>query len=315
MPAKQVIADNYWGEVARIAKGARRKQAAIAFVTRDLVGFRRGDRLIVNASEKQIANGSTDARLLLALQKKGVEIFGCDNLHAKVLVLGNYAVIGSGNMSVHSKSWLEAAYLTNDAIAVAGAKAFLEKVVSDVEPPMTREELLELRKIKVVRRGGGRPPTHGRRVARVGALGNRTWLVSVRELPSDPPPREQAMIDKAAAELSLAKDRLDWIRMVGTGKLVRECRRGDQIIVMWRPLKGAVTVYRAAPLLLVQRTSTWTRLYYETPTGRGATRPWAAFVSLAKRAKHTRKLSPTSTQLLKPDVAERLLDAWTSRAK
>lgn len=315
MPTKRVIADDYWTEVARIAKSARRKEAAIAFVTRDLVGFRRGDRLIANAARIQIANGSTSARLLLALQRKGVDIYSCENLHAKVLVLGNYAVIGSGNMSAHSKKWLESAYVTNDAVAVANAKAFLEKVVADVEPALTRQELLDLRKIKVVRRGGGGPSTRGRRTARVGKLGNRTWIVSARELPDDPPADEQAMIDKAASDLSMAKDRLDWIRMIGSGKIVREGRRGDQIIVVWRPIKGAVTVCRPVPLLLVQKARAWTRLYYEEPSGRGATLPWATFANLAKKAKHTRKLLKTSTQLVQPDVADRLINAWKPAAK
>src|SRR5215475_8866661 len=52
-----------------------------------------------------------------------------------------------------------------------------------------------------------------------------------KALASDPPPDEQAKIDEAVAELSMSEDRLDWIRMRGSGKLVRECRKGDQIIV------------------------------------------------------------------------------------
>lgn len=180
---------------------------------------------------------------------------------------------------------------------------------------MTRQELLDLRKIKVVRRGGGGPSTRGRRTARVGKLGNRTWIVSARELPDDPPPDEQAMIDKAAADLSMAKDHLDWIRMIGSSKIVREGQHGDQIVVGWRPIKGAITVYRPVPILLVQKAIAWTRLYYEEPSGRGATLPWATFANLAKKAKHTRKLLKTSTQLVQPDVADRLIDAWKPAAK
>jgi len=49
-----------------MAKKAAAK-ATIAYVTRDLVGFRKGDVLIVDASARAIASGETDARLEKAL--------------------------------------------------------------------------------------------------------------------------------------------------------------------------------------------------------------------------------------------------------
>jgi hypothetical protein len=45
-------------------------------VTRDLVGFRKADVLVVDASEHAIACGDTDAKLLRRLQrKKGVLLY------------------------------------------------------------------------------------------------------------------------------------------------------------------------------------------------------------------------------------------------
>jgi hypothetical protein len=78
---------------------ARRRQAAIAYVTQDLLGFRKGDTLLVNASAYAIASGETNAKLLRALYRKGVRLYHCECLHAKVVLLDDLAVIGSGNMS------------------------------------------------------------------------------------------------------------------------------------------------------------------------------------------------------------------------
>jgi hypothetical protein len=66
----------------------------------DLVGFREGDTLVVVASARAIQNGETDARLLRKLHKKGVQIYDCADLHAKILLLDDVAIISSGNMSL-----------------------------------------------------------------------------------------------------------------------------------------------------------------------------------------------------------------------
>ena len=62
-------------------------QGAIAYVTRDLVGFQKGNTLVVDASDRAIQNGETDAPLLRKLHKKGVQLYDCADLHAKILLL------------------------------------------------------------------------------------------------------------------------------------------------------------------------------------------------------------------------------------
>lgn len=309
MPVKYLIVADYWAEIKRISKSTLPKQAAIAFMTRDLVGFNRGDKLIVNASSERISSGATDARLLRSLQRKGVTVYCCDNLHAKILLLGKHLVVGSGNMSANSSAWLEAAYLTDDKVAVGRAKAFFEQLIEKIKPPLTPQELNKLCEIEVVRRGGG-PPTGGGRIAKIEALGKQSWIVSVRELELDPPSDEAAMIAKAHEQIGIASDRLDWIRMPGKGSFVRDAKPGDLIVVIERPIKGPIAVYRPTPVLLKQKGETWTRFYYEAPRGRGAKRPWKKFVQLVKTAKHSRKLLKTSVHAITPDVIQRLIENW-----
>ncbi len=60
----QVLTDKIWREVAKRARLAPTRKAAIAYVTTDDIGFRAGDVLITDASERAIRSGQTDAKLL-----------------------------------------------------------------------------------------------------------------------------------------------------------------------------------------------------------------------------------------------------------
>src|SRR4051812_24539618 len=113
---QRVISKNFWKEVAKEAKKAKRRQAAIAYVTANLIRFKKGDLLIVDASEHAIRFGETNAKLLQKLDKKGVKIYSCEDLHAKVMLFGDVAVVGTGNMSKSSEtSLVEAGIITNQA--------------------------------------------------------------------------------------------------------------------------------------------------------------------------------------------------------
>jgi phosphatidylserine/phosphatidylglycerophosphate/cardiolipin synthase-like enzyme len=187
---QKVLANNLWKTVAVQARQARRKQAAIAYVTQDLLGLRKGDTLLVDASVYAVRNGETSAKLLRTLQRKGVILYECPRLHAKVLLLDDVAVIGSGNMSNSSANGLvEAAVITDHSSTVAGVASLIEQLISQ-STRLTAERIATLCKIKVVRRGGFPMGGHNARRPKVTALGNRTWLIGVRELVKEPKPEE-----------------------------------------------------------------------------------------------------------------------------
>src|SRR5690348_15071619 len=119
---QRVIANTLWADVQAAAKNAPYRKAAIAYVTNELIEFRKGDVLIADASDHAIRCGATSATLLRRLNGRGVEIYSCNQLHAKVLLFGGTAVIGSANMSTSSKDKLvEAAVLTDHVSLVSGA--------------------------------------------------------------------------------------------------------------------------------------------------------------------------------------------------
>ncbi len=122
--------------------------AAIAYFGQNadkLLPARKGSRLVVNASEAAIKAGQTHPATLLRLLKAGVEIYSVTNLHAKVVVVGRKAVIGSANASMHSaNSLVEAAALVSDAKAVAAARCFIGDLC---QQQLTPKRLIQLSKL------------------------------------------------------------------------------------------------------------------------------------------------------------------------
>jgi hypothetical protein len=78
---QQVLSSDLWKAVKVQARKARRRKAAIAYVTQDLLGFRKGDVLLMNAFKFAIGNGETDAKLLRTLHQQGVRLYHCESLH------------------------------------------------------------------------------------------------------------------------------------------------------------------------------------------------------------------------------------------
>jgi hypothetical protein len=317
---QRVLSGELWKEVRALARKTRQRKAAIAYVTEDLVGFRKADVLVTDASPRTISCGETDATLLRKLSKKGVEIHDCPDLHAKVLLLGDVAVIGSGNMSKSSADrMVEAGVVTNHRSTVSAVASLIEQLIES-SSQITAKRIATLCKIKVVRRGGRPAGDGGKRRTKISRLGNRTWLVGVRELIRPPAPTEQRMIDKAKSELRRRfndeEEDFDWIKWGTRDRFAKTCRQGDSVIQILK-LRHAKrpTVFRAAPVLLKQRTKRWTRFYLGEPVGRHRELPWGAFQRLVKELGYPRRVSAGISRLLEPDMADAIERKWRSASK
>jgi hypothetical protein len=194
---QSVLSKDLWTEVRRRARTSKSRKAAIAYATRDLVGFRKGDTLVVDASTLAIRNGETDAPLLRKLHRKGVQLYACADLHAKILLLDDVAIISSGNMSSNSEHrMVEAALISDHGSILAGVASLMEQLVQQ-SSPLDAKQIAQLCKIEVIRRGGWNGVRPKGRKTRIAKLGNRTWIVGVRELERNPKPEEQKLIDRA----------------------------------------------------------------------------------------------------------------------
>jgi hypothetical protein len=318
---QRVLSSDLWKTVRAKARKARRRQAAIAYVTQDLIGFRKGDTLMVDASTNAIASGETDAKLLRKLYKRGVRLYHCPCLHAKVLLLDEWAVIGSGNMSKSSADGLvEVGVMTDHSSTVAGVASFIEQLLPQ-STELQAKHLAMLCKIKVVRRGGRLFGTRRQPKPRISRLGNRTWMVGIYELKRDPRPSERKKIEQATRELRTKVGDPDfepsWIKWSGKSRFRRQCRKGDSVIQIWRSSgdKRPSSVYRSVPVLLKQSTRRWTRFYQRDPTGSFAAMSWGKFKRLLKELGYAKRVGPGSTVLLDSDLADAINRKWRSAAK
>jgi hypothetical protein len=309
---QRVLSHDIWREIGALARKARRRQAAIAYVTLDLLHLKRGDDLITNASPSAIACGQTDAKLLERLYENGVNVYDCDDLHAKVVLLDDVAVIGSANMSSFSAGQLvEAGVLTDHHSVVAGVASLIEQLRKQARP-LEKQRLAVLCRIKVIRTGGRPRVSANKRATRIDRLGNQTWIIGVRELSKDPPAAEQKLIDLAGEKLGQSPDDLEWLRWGTKGRFARECRQGDVVIQIWRSSRARrpSAVFRGTPVLLKQTTRKWVRFYISEPQGGDLQLPWGKFKRLLAKLGYPRQVGPNVAQLVSPELADAISRTW-----
>jgi hypothetical protein len=95
-----------WPEILKFS-GSQPKKAVVAYVGSDaFLRFGENDVLVVDASDVTVACGQTSASVLQRAMKRGARIFSVSRLHAKVMVFGNTAVVGSANISISSRQVL-----------------------------------------------------------------------------------------------------------------------------------------------------------------------------------------------------------------
>lgn len=116
----------------------------------------KGDTLVVNAGRNAMEQGATTKHALIAYLDAGVRIYSRSDLHAKVLVLGDTAIIGSANLSLRASTGrsIEAAIVTTTKRTVQQAIEFIEELVDELRP-LTRRDVLALPDAKPRTVGGG----------------------------------------------------------------------------------------------------------------------------------------------------------------
>lgn len=313
-----ILSTNLWPRVKAKAAKARRRQAVMAYVTSDLLSFKAGDLLVVDASTAAIKAGETDAKLLQKLARRGVAIYRCPNLHAKVLLLDDVAVIGSGNMSASSRDRLvEAAFMTDAPTVVSGVASLIEQIRAQSHR-LTANELAELAKIKVVRHGfaPGQTTTKHKR-PKISVTGKTTWLVGVFDEDRDLTAVEEAMVKKTEREIvkedKIPESEISWIRWGGSaGVFGKKAVNGDQLVQICSERVNAkpTHVLKAASVRRVRRLRGQLFIFVRDPVGRRSQLSWAAFQRLNQRVGGPSRISGNSQRALSPVLADRLFEHW-----
>ncbi len=298
---QRVLSSDLWTTIADTAKKAKRVQAAIAYVTQDYLNLKRGDVLIVDASDYTIRNGGTDAQLLSELQKRGVLIYNCTDLHAKVILLDETAVVGSANMSRSSNGLVEAAIISDQGSVTAGVASLIEQLKQQ-SPRLTQTELKELCKIEVTRRSSKIDD----RKTKIGILGSQTWLVGLINYPitsSD----EYEKWEQVAEELE--EPDLEVMQFANSSTMARRCLEGDQIIQAWQPSTGIrIKVFHPVSVLrktVVKRT---TQFFFKSNWD--LVIPFGRFQKLLKQVGYSCSITTSTQKLVPASVADAIEREW-----
>ena len=305
-----ILTGNIWGQVAPSANAAKRRLVAVAYVSSERhLKLRRNDVLVCDASERAIKMGETSARILQSLFRRGVEVRSRPDLHAKVVVLGRHALIGSCNLSASSEEYLtELAVLTDRKQIVAQATAFIHGL-RETSEEIDEIFLRRILKIKVrPARASGR-----KRQGKTSGFGNKVWLVSVRQLADYRFPVEQPFVEKAekkASTLVADKDStVSWIRWTGKSRFRSGARPGDIVVQIWKSLSGKrITVFAPCPIVLRQDVAHWTRFYVAEPED-SESLPWGEFKKATKKLGMFR-ISKDSVRELNPREVLVLEGLW-----
>lgn len=137
-----------WSRLTHLAKRCSIAHVAVAYFGGEgtkRLPLPKGSLLVVDFSERAVRGGLTDPKEVLKQIRRGVEVHSVANLHAKVFVFDDRAVVGSTNVSRSSPVGLvEAAIETNHHSTVASARKFVLSLRGDHIGPKIAEQMIKI---------------------------------------------------------------------------------------------------------------------------------------------------------------------------
>ncbi len=310
------LQSDLWKNITHLAKKARRRYAAVAYIgsgANRLLPLGKGDVLIADFSRGAIRSGQTDPREILRYIGKGVEVHSCSNLHAKVFVFDNRAIVGSTNVSRNSRDQLiESALMSNDPDVVRSARGFILSLRAE---PVTRNYAREC--LKEYKRDFRPSRTGTKRVGRTPAH-PRLWVHRVYG--TDFTEREEEIARRGKREAkkqirSAGLYRIEEVKYYQPTAFMKKCSKGDLAIHICEEGKR-LYVYPPARILHIKgyrlsRQDTVARkmVFFEYPKDpRRIT--WERFVEILKKAGMKRISEHIDREITNPELKHRLLGLW-----
>jgi hypothetical protein len=230
-----------WKELRSLSKGRKRRLlVAVPYVgsdTRELLHFQRGDVLVVALTIANARCGAVCPAEIDRLQQKGVLVFLAPDLHAKVILCGNKAVVGSANLSQSSLKYRdEAAIITTAPEVVRSVRDWFGQRTSEPITPEWLSICAKAYRPPKPDEAFNRRPKVTRNVRQ--RMGRGVWLVGLS--PMDEYPEDEAPIHERGQEeaekyiTDRGKYEIRPARFVGGSRLVENIRRGDSWIAVWK---------------------------------------------------------------------------------
>lgn len=121
-----------WDKISRVSKLQGPRYAAIAFIgvdAPDMLALQEGDVLVCNAGQIAVEAGATNPHALREFVDRGVAVFNCESLHAKLLAVKNSAAVGSANASRNSRLSLEAVVVSNERAFISEVRKLVKESI------------------------------------------------------------------------------------------------------------------------------------------------------------------------------------------
>ncbi|MEN6433122.1 MAG: phospholipase D-like domain-containing protein [Smithella sp.] len=318
----KVVSANLWPKIRRKAAVSKSKRVAIAYVTdAELLPLQSGDLLVTDASDAAIAGGRSSAAVLANYLELGVALFSLDNIHAKVAILDDWAVIGSANASQNSATYyVEAAVITDRPDIVGQADKFVLSLAKS-STPINKPFIDRISAIPVVR-PAGEPKRLLRRKQLPPLSEQRFWFLGI---PDDEPyhgdtNKVDAVADELKKELSEKSGSIEWFWCNTSERFCKMACVGDIVIDCWRPHAQTrstkqVKVYRHARIAKIfQEDDVKAKVFLciWPPKSEKSALPWESFLKLAHLAGIKRRLTPKSFVELTARQSSALYELWDS---
>jgi hypothetical protein len=210
---------------------------AISYIGRsapEILRLKPGDVIVVNGSDNAVKAGATHPGAVATWLSAGVRVVNHERLHAKVIVVGRTAIVGSANVSQRAAGGMiaEAALKTTDPHAVANARAFVENLIKlegeDIDQDWVEEAIRHFPKAGVV------PAWTDTEPSQAGPF--RLWLGWWNE-ETDWTNRDEEAYEEAVTEVPAAflpRARYTPIGMIEEPAEDGRFRAGDRIIMLGR---------------------------------------------------------------------------------
>jgi hypothetical protein len=218
-----------WKALTRRAAGPRRVASPyVGEGASKLLPWKKGDVLVCALSRLNARAGNVCPAEIDKLRKKGVKVFVEPDLHAKVTRIGDHAVVGSANLSNHSKDKLdEAGVILRDAANLAAIDAWFDaRMVEPVTPGLLAECKKAYRKPKW--------PSGGQ--AKGSGSDRAVWIITT-ETSHHFPEEEQGTARAALREAKKQRKHstaygIESVRWNG-GKFAKLVKAGELVIQVW----------------------------------------------------------------------------------
>lgn len=269
-------AHGVWSRLTTLARGRNRASAAVPYFgsgANDLLPLRKGSTLVVRFDREAVRCGQVNPKEIIRAIKTGVEVHACANLHAKVFVLGDTAIVGSANVSTSSaKSLIEACVEIKNRSFAAKCRKFIDSLKGDKIGLEFAKKMAPLYKPPKFDGVGARAKSG--KAKRVVPRHSDLWLVSLVSSAWKDIDYEQEEAGWAKAEKALTNPRKTEIETFGWWGpgFLEKVKRGERVLMSTKEEKGRVFVSPPGRVLDIRRYRIKKRrkaiVYVEVPRGK-----------------------------------------------